>query len=509
MNAVSSSPPSAPSAPSPPATPSTPSTPATASSLAASSPPAAPSAATREALKRLRAALGPEKVLEDESSRAARRHDYWMVSALRDRFGAPAPAPAAVIRPTCVADVQAAVRVAAATQTALIPFGLGSGVVGGVIAGPDALVLDMGAMASVRAIDPVNLLASFDAGMNGLAAEEAVAARGLTIGHWPQSIAVSSVGGWIATRASGQFSTGYGNIEDIVYAIEAVLPDGSVVTLGKGPRASAGPDLRHLMMGSEGALGVITGVTLSLRRAAEARTLVAYAAPDMAAGFEFQRELVQRGWRPPVMRQYDERETRRLHEGARDCTLIMVHEGPAGLVAAEAAAGAALAREHGLAALDPAITEHWLAHRNHVNSWDDVFDRNIVADTVEVSAPWDRIGAIYTAAVAGVRTVAGARVASAHSSHVYRSGLNLYFTFAVERADAAAMEAGYFDAWAAIMRATADGGGSLSHHHGIGRVRRRYLTEEISPEGVALLLRLKHALDPAGVMNPGVLVPDA
>ncbi len=457
----------------------------------------------------LRDALGPAKVLTDEASLAARRHDYWMVSNLRDRFGGAAPNPACVVRPANVADVQAVVRAAAAADAPVVPFGQGSGVVGGVIVGPDTVLLDMGAMNATRFIDPVNLLAAFDAGKNGLAAEHDVAAQGLTIGHWPQSVELSTVGGWIATRASGQFSTAYGNIEDMVYAIEAVLPDGSLVTLGKGPRASAGPDLRHIMMGSEGTLGVITGVTLSLRRAAEQQALTAFAAPDMRAGFEFQREIVQLGWRPPVMRQYDERESKRLHEAGADCTVIMVHEGPAGLVEAEVAAVTALAARMGLAPLPAAIVQHWLGHRNHVAGWDQILDRKIVADTVEISAPWDRIAGVYDAATASVAAMEGCRAASAHSSHVYRSGLNLYFTFAVQLDDTAAMEAAYFEAWRRIMQATAEGGGSVAHHHGIGRVRRGWMKTELGDEGAALLRTLKTALDPRGIMNPGVLIPDA
>jgi len=462
-----------------------------------------------DVLDRLRANLGEAAVLTDEASLHGRRHDYWFVSALRDRFGGAAPNPLAVIRPRSVAEVRAAVGIAAETRTPLIPFGLGSGVVGGVIASPHALLLDLSAMNAVRSIDPVNLLATFDAGKNGLEAEEAVAAQGLTIGHWPQSVAVSTVGGWIATRASGQFSTANGNIEDIVYAVEAVLPDGALVTLGNGPRASAGPDLRHLMLGSEGTLGVITGVTLSLRRAPERQAYSAFACATMQAGFDLQREIIQRGWRPPVMRQYDERETGRLGEGARGNTLIMVHEGPAGLVEAELAGVTALAREAGAEALPGAITERWMGHRNNVTPWEPLLERNLAVDTVEISAPWDRIGGIYADACARLMQLDGARVGSAHSSHVYRSGLNLYFTFAVQRPDPASMEAGYFEAWAAVLQATADGGGSLSHHHGIGRVRRDWLQKELGAPGVALLRKVKAALDPAGVMNPGVLIPDA
>ncbi len=454
-------------------------------------------------------ALGSAKVLTDDASLAARRHDYWMVSNLRDRFGGAAPNPACVVRPASVADVQAVVRIAAAEGAPLVPFGLGSGVVGGVIVSPETILLDMGAMNATRAIDPVNLLARFDAGKNGLEAEQELAAVGLTAGHWPQSIALSTVGGWIATRASGQFSTAYGNIEDIVHSIEAVLPDGSLVTLGKGPRASAGPDLRHIVLGSEGTLGVITGVTLSLRRAPERQAFTAFAAKTMGEGFAFQREIVQVGWRPPVMRQYDVRESKRLHEDARDHTVIMVHEGPASLVEAEVAAVTALAATQGLSPLPGKIVEHWMGHRNHVAGWDQILERKMVADTVEISAAWDQIAGIYDAATTAVAAMEGCRAASAHSSHVYRSGLNLYFTFAVQLEDTAAMEAAYFEAWRRILQATADGGGSVAHHHGVGRVRRDWMRTELGDGGAALLRALKTALDPKAIMNPGVLIPDA
>jgi alkyldihydroxyacetonephosphate synthase len=453
--------------------------------------------------------LGPGKILADAATLRARRHDYWLISHVRDRIGAGAPAPACVARPANVEDVQAILAIANARGAPVIPFGLGSGVVGGIVASPDAILLDMGGMTAVRSIDETNLLASFDAGKNGLEAEQAVAAHGMTIGHWPQSVAISTVGGWIATRASGQFSTANGNIEDIVQSIEAVLPDGARVVLGKGPRASAGPDLRHLMLGSEGTLGVITGVTLSLRRAPEAVAHSAFEAPDMRAGFALQRHIVQAGWRPPVMRQYDARESRRQSPDARACLILMVHEGPAALVAAERAAVAAMAREAGIDTAPAAIVEHWMTHRNTVPSWDTLLSRNLIADTVEVSADWDRIARIYDDATASLSEIPGCRAASAHSSHVYRSGLNLYFTFAVQLDSPEAMEAAYVDAWRRIMEATVRHGGSLAHHHGIGRVRRGVLVDELGPEGVGLLRKIKQALDPNGIMNPGVLIPDA
>jgi len=382
-------------------------------------------------------------------------------------------------------------------------------VVGGVIASPDAVLLDMSAMNTVRFIDEENLLACFDAGHNGLAAEEAVAAKGLTIGHWPQSIALSTVGGWIATRASGQLSTGYGAIEDIVHSIEAVLPNGDFVILGRGPRASAGPDLRHLMLGSEGTLGVITGVVFSLRRQPEAKAVSAFEVEGMRAGFALQREIVQRGWAPPVMRQYDAREARRQDAEATACLLMIAHEGPVGLVAAEQSAVAELAAKAGAAPRPGAIVERWFEHRNSVPSWDALLARGLVVDTVEVSADWTRIADVYDSAVASLKQIEGLIAGSAHSSHVYRSGLNLYFTFAVQTTGPEKMEAVYLEGWRRIMEATARHGGSVSHHHGIGRVRRDWLATELGETGVALLRQVKTVLDPNGIMNPGVLLPDA
>ena len=464
---------------------------------------------SQSTVDQLTSALGAAQVAVDEESRESRRHDYWMVSHVRDLVGTPADKPLCVVRPRNVEDVQATLRIANATGTPVVPFGLGSGVVGGVIPGADAILLDMGAMNRTRFIDETNLLASFDAGRMGLSAEEEVATHGLTIGHWPQSVAISTVGGWVATRASGQFSSAYGNIEDIIYSIEAVLPTGELVTLGRGPRAAAGPDLRHVMMGSEGSMGVITGVTFSLRRAAEARGLSCFEAPNMQAGFDLQRAIIQAGWRPPVVRQYDERESRRLDGRAKACLILMVHEGPAALVEVETKAVAAMAEAAGIAPAPTDIVSNWLDHRNHVPSWDQLTSRNIVADTVEISATWDKIGLVYADAVKSLAEVSGLMAGSAHSSHVYRSGLNLYFTFAVMTDGPAAMEATYMDCWRRILEATDRHGGGLAHHHGVGRVRSAWLPRELGDGGVALLRTLKAAVDPKGIMNPGALLPDA
>ena len=464
---------------------------------------------TSEALS---AAIGADRVASDAASLQARRFDQWAVKHLRDWRGEAIVAPNCIVRPGSVEDVQKIVVLANRHQFPLIPFGLGSGVCGGIEPSADAVILDMGAMNAVRSVDDANLLASFDAGVNGMDAEDAVVAHGLTIGHWPQSIGISSVGGWISTRASGQFSTAYGNIEDIVHSIEAVLPDGTLVTLGKAVRAAAGPDLRHLLMGAEGTLGVVTGVTLSLRAKPEHRDYSVFYAADMNAGFETQRRIIRADWRPPVMRQYDGREVRRLfrdHEQDGKAMLLMVHEGPRARVEGEMPAIAALAREAGLTPGDPNAARTWIERRNHVPSWRDMFERGFIADTIEISGKWSEIGRIYDAAIAALNAVPGVVNASAHSSHVYRSGINLYFSFAARKEQTSEMEATYFACWHAVMEATVKHGGGIAHHHGAGRLRKPYLEHDLGAGGVALLRRLKDNLDPHGIMNPGNLIPDA
>lgn len=464
-----------------------------------------------DVLEQLSATLGHNKVLTDDASLQSRRHDYWFLSALNEYQGRHAPNPLCVVRPASVEDVVATVNTCREAGVALITFGLGSGVCGAVIATPESVLLDMSAMNAVREIDTTNMLASFDAGHNGAEAEEAVAAQGMTIGNFPQSIALSSVGGWIATRASGQFSSTYGNVEDIVYSIEAVMPDGSVVTFGKAPRASAGPDLRHLLLGSEGTMGVITGVTFSLRRQAEKQASQTFYAPDMVTGLEAQRQIVQQGWAVPVMRLYDEVESvRHAGDHHRDgCgVLMLVHEGPSVRVDLELAEVRRIALGAGLEEAPAAITEGWLEHRNHVPSWEELLSKGYVVDTIEISAPWTRIADVYTEAVAALKAVPHNLIGSAHSSHVYRSGINLYFTFVAQPSDDAEMASTYLASWKAVLDATAANGGGIAHHHGIGRVRRDHLSDDLGESGVAVLRAVKAALDPVGIMNPGVLIPD-
>lgn len=454
--------------------------------------------------------LGAEQVAGDAETLAGYRFDRWCLKHWQDWQGESLDAPACIVRPRNTADVQAVVRFAGEHGVALVPWGLGSGVCGGVEPRPDQIVIDMSGMNQVLSIDEENLLLTVEAGINGLVAEEAVAEQGLTIGHWPQSIGISSVGGWISTRASGQFSTAYGNIEDIVYSIEMVLPDGETVTMGKAPRAAAGPDLRHLALGAEGTHGIVTSVTLSLRRQPEHRQFSAWYSQDMASGFHAQREIVQQDWRPPVMRQYDASEVARLfpdHVNEERCLILLVHEGPACRVEAEMSAVTALMGTLGLEEANAAAAEGWMSHRNNVPEWRDLLEQGLIADTIEVSGTWSQIDAIYENVVKALEAVPDCVNASAHSSHVYRSGINLYFTFACMPEDAAVMGDRYLESWDRALMATAEAGGGIAHHHGSGRLRRDYLHHDLGETGIDLLRQLKLAIDPQGILNPGNLLP--
>jgi alkyldihydroxyacetonephosphate synthase len=459
----------------------------------------------------LAARLGSDSVLRDEPTLRACRRDAWVLSELDDLEKTAVALPSCVVRPRSVEDVVTLVRLCRERGTPLVPSGLRSGVCGGVLASAGSVLLDLSSLARVRAVSTQDLIGSFDAGVRGSDAEARVNSEGLTIGHFPQSIAVSSVGGWVATRAAGQFSTGYGNIEDLLLGVEAVLPDGSLLESGTAPRAATGPDLRQLLLGSEGTLGVITGVKLALRRLPERRVCAAYYLPDMARGFEAQRAVLQSGWSPVVLRQYDAREVARLFGKFRrnsDCLLLVVHEGPSEKVEAERRAVERQLSDVGGGSAPAAATEHWLEERNKVPTFKSFLESGVIVDTIEIAAPYSEIGKLYAAAIARLGGVRGIWNGSAHSSHAYRTGLNLYFSFAVQPENKADLRAAYHECWRAVMESCLEHQGCISHHHGIGRVRREWLARELGSAGIATLRALQRALDPQGIMNPGVLLPD-
>ena len=452
--------------------------------------------------------LGPSRLADDATTARAWR-DTWVISVWRSLGDAPPPRPACVVRPQATSEVSAVLRYASRERIPVVPFGAGSGVCGAILAPPSSIVLDLGAMRSLLGIDEQALLATAQPGLLGSDFEAALNAAGFSMGHFPQSIALSSLGGWVATRSAGQFSTKYGNIEDLFVAFEAVLPSGAVIRTRPVPRAAIGPDLRHLFLGAEGTTGVLTELTFQIHPLPEATGKQAYAFPSMRAGLEALRRTLRAGWRPAVLRLYDAIEAGRSFSGAakpEESLLLALTEGPAALVEAELAALAASCRLAGGRAIGPEAVESWLVHRNTVPEFEFFLNQGMVVDTIEVATRWNRIDELYEGVLARVRQVPGVIVVSGHSSHSYATGTNIYFTFAARPDRPDDLEALYFRIWDAAMEATLAADGTVSHHHGIGRVRRGWLERELG-SAYPLLGTLKNALDPLGIMNPGALLP--
>jgi alkyldihydroxyacetonephosphate synthase len=457
----------------------------------------------------LRSLLDPGRVFDDATTRARACRDTWVISVWRSLQDSSTASPVCVVRPANTAEVSAVLKYASHERIAIVPFGAGSGVCGAVQAPEHSVVVDLGGMRALKRVDDAALLATVEPGLLGSEFEAALNAAGYSMGHFPQSIALSSVGGWVATRAAGQFSTKYGNIEDMLVAFEAVLPNGDVVRTRPVPRAAAGQDLRHLFLGAEGTTGILTELTYEIHPLAAATAKQAIAFPSMSAGLDALRRIMRAGWRPAVLRLYDEIEAGRSFAGAAkdgESLLLVLTEGPSELVDVEIAAAARIAAEVGGRTIGVDPVDSWLHHRNTVPGFEYFLKQGMVVDTIEVAATWDRIAELYAHVLAGMRGVPGLIVASGHSSHSYGTGTNIYFTFAARPDAPGGLEDLYFRIWDAAMEATLASGGTISHHHGIGRVRREWLPKELG-SAYPLLSRIRNALDPLGIMNPGALLP--
>ncbi len=325
----------------------------------------------------------------------------------------------------------------------------------------------------------------------------------VTVGHWPQSVNLSTVGGWLACRGAGQYSTRYGKIEDIVVGLDVVLADGRAITTGGAPRAAVGPDLTQLFVGSEGTLGVITGARLRLHAAPRSERRAAYGFPSFGAGLDACRKIVQRGATPAVLRLYDAIEgDRNFQTGADVHPLLVLDEGDPYVI--DAVMGIVREECDWTTDLDGnELLARWLEHRNDVSALEALISRGYVVDTMEVAARWRDLPAIYAAATEAIGVIEHTMVVSAHQSHSYGDGACLYFTFAGQP-PADGREAYYRAAWDAGTHAVLDHGGALSHHHGIGLNRARFVADALG-ESFAVLVAAKQALDPAGILNPGKL----
>ncbi len=454
----------------------------------------------------LGALLGADRVRADAAERRAHARDCWPRLALAERTGVPSPEPDVVVRPTSTGEVAALLRWASASGVPVTPYGAGSGVVGGAVAVRGGVLLDLSGLTGLVALDEESGVASFRAGTLGPDVEAAVNARGWTVGHFPSSIMCSTVGGWVSARGAGQLSTRYGKAEDLVVALEAVLPDGTVWRTTPAPRTAAGPDLWRLLAGAEGTLGVVTEVTFRLSPLPEVRRFGGWLFASLGEGLAALRAVMRTGARPAVLRLYDELDTTLVLGREGGALLVTVCEGDADVVAAEEAvlrrccfAGEDLGAEPG---------EHWWAHRYDVSfNLPRVLSGQLlgphgVADTIEVAALWSLLPGVYDAMKAAMSPHAA--VVFAHVSHCYPEGASIYWSFATDAASDEDALARYDAVWSAAMDACRAAGGTIGHHHGVGQARAPWLAAELGA-GFGVLRAVKAALDPAGVLNPGKL----
>ncbi|MDQ1397735.1 MAG: alkyldihydroxyacetonephosphate synthase [Acidimicrobiaceae bacterium] len=460
-------------------------------------------------LERLRGVCGSVDVDDDSCVDAGR--DWWPLTMAWAVDGETPARPAAVARPTNAREVADVLALCNQAGVPVTPMAGRSGVCGASVPAFGGVSLDLCGLAGILAVDDQSLLVDVLPGTFGDRFEDELrASYDLTMGHWPQSIALSTVGGWLACRSAGQYSTRYGKIEDMVVGLEVALADGRVIrTGGRAPRAAAGPDLTQLFVGSEGTLGVITEATLRVHPTPPAERRAAYAfggQSSFAVGLDACRRILRRGATPAVLRLYDHRESKRTFEVEDRSVLIVLDEAEPLLAdAVMQLVDDECVSSSGAERLDDALVARWLEHRNDVSALEKTVRGGITVDTIEIAARWSALPGIYADAVTAARAVAGMWVVSAHQSHAYTDGACLYFTFAGQPTGGDGDrdgEALYRGAWDAVTRATLAHGGAVSHHHGIGLNRSRFMRGALGP-ALDVLAAVKGALDPAGVLNPG------
>jgi alkyldihydroxyacetonephosphate synthase len=441
-------------------------------------------------------------VTTDPATTAEASRDWWPLAMTWAVEGQVPSLAGVVVRPDDRFQIPEVLKICNEARIPVTAAAGRSGVCGSSIPLHGGVVLDLCDVAGILAVDDASLLLEVAPGTFGDALEHELRnTYNVTLGHWPQSINLSTVGGWLACRGAGQLSTRYGKIEDMVVGLDVALADGTMLRTGGNARQATGPDLNQLFVGSEGTLGIITGARLRLHPAPVHEARSAWGFASFEEGLDACRRVLRRGATPAVLRLYDDVESQR-NFGTSDVHVVLVlDEGDPGLVTATMTAVHEECRS--ALQLDPALVEQWMGHRNDVAALEQLISGGLVVDTMEITGAWGTLPGLYRATVEAIKGVDGTLAASAHQSHAYPDGACLYFTFA-GKVEPAAKDAYYRAVWDAGTRSVLAHGGSLSHHHGVGINRARFMREALGA-GLDVLSSIKAALDPHGILNPGKL----
>ena len=388
----------------------------------------------------------------------------------------------------------------------VIPYAEGSGVVGGAIPIRGGIIIDMKKFNQILKINEKDLTVTVQSGINGMNLERALNHKGYTCGNIPQSVQMSSVGGWTAHKAAGQFSTKYGKIEDIILGMEIILPQGDIINFNHIVRKATGPQLDKLFIGNEGTLGIVTEVTLRIWPYPEKRALLSYAFHTFEDSLEAVRQILREQIYPAVVRIYDKDETKRhfLHmEKANDKVMVVfVCEGNERLVNLEEEITREKCEQNSGVDCGVHPVEHWFETRFRVTETSTTPKMQITFDTIEVASSWENAAKMYHHVLDSVKKLKGVILFTAHVSHFYPNGVGMYFTFGgVETGEETNFDF-YQKVWNATMEAVVASGGSIAHHHGIGINRARWMGVEWG-KSMKIMKEFKKILDPQNILNPG------
>lgn len=447
----------------------------------------------------------PARVSTAEEEILKHSYDAWPVAVKERQAGESSLRPDVVVAVKSTEEVSSVLAYANEHGVPVTAWGLGSSVVGAPLAEKGGISLDTAQMKNLIKIDKANNTVTADAGLEGGALEAMLNAQEMTMNFSPQSLHRSSIGGWVATRATGQFSSRYGGIEDALVAIEVVLADGTVVQTLKLPRMSVGTDLKSVFIGSEGTFGVVTKVTLRIYPQTETQIFTTIDFVDVASGVETMRAIMGAGLRPFLLRFYDLDEARyAMHDPEyRTPVMFLGCDGVSTVAAAEMNAAVDIAKANGGIVSERRGTEAWMNRRFDFSAIEKVLDTpGGVAETIEISNDWEGIIKTYT--LLKERLGNESKNVLGHFSHAYINGVSLYMILVSEEDDLAASRARINNIWKVAMEGALETGASIAHHHGAGMARAPYVREALGT-GHEVLSRIKNVLDPKGILNPGKL----